>query len=214
METPLDENSIEFRLSEGLSRLATVLGADDRARAKALGLTATQLSVIELLAGRPEGVGVGEIARHLAVTQPSATDSIIALERKGLVEKVSPVGDRRASIVRLTVEGRQSTSAGFAVAGALTNAVSQLPEARKEALLVTVITLIRTLQEAGAIPVQRMCPTCQYFRPHHHADPRQPHHCALVDAAFGDPELRVDCRDHRSPDPAQQAATWRAFTKG
>ena len=58
--------------------------------------------------------------------------------------------------------------------------------------------LDEALQEARAIPVQRMCLTCRHFRPHVHDDPARPHHCAFVDAAFGDAALRLDCADHET----------------
>jgi len=56
-----------------------------------------------------------------------------------------------------------------------------------------------------------MCVTCRYFRPNAHDDPERPHHCAFVEAAFGDRNLRVDCLDH---DPAGAEVTeelWSAF---
>jgi hypothetical protein len=37
---------------------------------------------------------------------------------------------------------------------------------------------------------------CRFVRPYLHANAREPHHCAYVDAPFGDGELRVDCADH------------------
>jgi hypothetical protein len=73
------------------------------------------------------------------------------------------------------------------------------------------VTLIRALQEARAIPVQRMCATCTHFRPHAHADAACSHHCTFVDVAFGDANLRLDCGDHE-PAPAEVAAAlWRRF---
>jgi hypothetical protein len=42
-----------------------------------------------------------------------------------------------------------------------------------------------------------MCATCVFFRPDVHDDPERPHHCAFVDAPFGDRQLRLDCDDYR-----------------
>lgn len=47
----------------------------------------------------------------------------------------------------------------------------------------------------GAYSRARMCVTCTDFRPDVNDDPVRPHHCAFVDAAFGDGETRVDCAD-------------------
>ncbi len=84
----------------------------------------------------------------------------------------------------------------------------------KTELLLLLIKLIRSLQLKGSIPVQRMCVTCKHFRPNTYTDALNPHHCAFVNAAFGDQYLRLDCNDHKPADPAAQAATWSAFNKG
>jgi hypothetical protein len=71
--------------------------------------------------------------------------------------------------------------------------------------------MIRTLQERGRIPVARMCVSCRYFQPFRYPDPDRPHHCAFVDAPFGDGELRLDCPDHAAAPAEQAARTWRTF---
>lgn len=76
MTTPKNPHAIDTRIREGLSRLATVLRVDDWNRAKAAGLNPTQLAILTLLDGRgARGLGVKEIAAHLGVSQPTATDS-------------------------------------------------------------------------------------------------------------------------------------------
>ena len=67
--------------------------------------------------------------------------------------------------------------------------------------------MIRTLQEKGRIPVARMCVSCRFFQPFRHDNPARPHHCAFVDAAFGDEELRLDCPDHCTPLPTRLPTT-------
>jgi len=59
-----------------------------------------------------------------------------------------------------------------------------------------------------------MCVNCRYFRPHVYDDPKAPHHCAFVDAAFGPAELRVDCSEFESADDADRDAAWRVFNRG
>lgn len=213
METPDTTTPLHYRVREGLSRVATALRVDDWSRAKAASVNPTQYAILEHLEGRTEGAGVKDIAFQLGVSQPTATDSILALERKGLVAKHADPNDRRAVHVRLTAEGQSALRAGDAVAGIAEHAVAALPPGRQEELLVTLVTMIRQLQEAGAIPIQRMCVSCRYFRPNVHADVARPHHCAFVDAAFGPQDLRVDCREHETADPAFRAATWNAFEK-
>jgi hypothetical protein len=67
------------------------------------------------------------------------------------------------------------------------------------------------LQERGAIPVAKMCVTCRYFRPNVHPDPERPHHCAFVDAPFGDRSLRLDCPDQEPAPSKERSRLWKAF---
>jgi hypothetical protein len=69
------------------------------------------------------------------------------------------------------------------------------------------------LAEPGAIGASLRSPSqtvrspidYRFFQPYRHPDPDRPHHCAFVDAPFGDGELRLDCPDHDAA-PAGQAA--------
>jgi DNA-binding MarR family transcriptional regulator len=171
--------------------------------------------VLTFLAGRAEvGLRVKEIAAHLGVSQPTATDSIVALERKGFVGKAPDTKDARAVAVRVTNEGMTVVNTLGPTTSAIEIALANLSESEQTELLLLQIKLIRLLQLSGAIPVQRMCVTCSYFRPNAYSDVRNPHHCAFVNAAFGDRDLRVDCHEHETAESAVQATTWRTFTKG
>lgn len=214
METPLDPTPISHRISEGLARLAMAMRGDDWARAEATGLKPTQLAILDTLAGRDEPMRVKEIAADLGVSQPTATDSIAALERKGHLAKAASAGDKRAAAVAITAAGRAILAEASAGEGKAAAAARALPSGEQEDLLMSIVKMIRHLQEADAIPVQRMCATCRYFRPYQHDDAAKPHHCDFVNAAFGQRDFRVDCREHETADPATRAATWDAFQKG
>ena len=211
METPGNPTLISHRLREAFARVATVMRIDDWERAKRAGINPTQLAILELLEGRDGGLGVKEIAAHLGVSQPTATDSINALARKGAVEKRAVAGDGRAVAIVLTNEGKALLATDATLDGAAGQAVDALGAEEQERLL---LSLIREFQEAGAIPIQRMCTSCRYFAPFAHPGAARPHHCRFVDAAFGQRELRIDCRDHQTADPASRAATWEAFQAG
>ena len=51
-----------------------------------------------------------------------------------------------------------------------------------------------------------------YFRPRVHDDDQRPHHCALVDAAFGDRTIREDCPEHQVADEHLAEQNWKKFT--
>lgn len=213
METPKNPTSVQHPIREGLSRLAVILRSDDWERAKGLGLNPTQLSILDMLADRADGMGVQAVARHLALSQPTVTDSVNALERKGLVEK-QPGADRRSVTLMLTLAGREVLATDQGAGDMLVRAVDALDREEQGLFLVSLIRMIRRLQELDAIPIQRMCTTCRYFDPFRHPDTDRPHHCHYVNAAFGQQDIRIDCREHETADPASRAATWDVFQKG
>lgn len=215
VKTAEPDDAIVSRLREGLERLGAVSRTDAWAATGPDGLNPTQAQVLLYLADRDAGgARVKDIAAHLMITQPTATDSIAALERKGLALRHADPADARATRVRLTPAGRESIAALRAAPSALADALSGIPAADQSHLLRVMIRLIRQLQIAGAMPVQRICVNCRHFRPNIHADAESPHHCAFVDAAFGSRDLRLDCGDHETADPALQSANWMAFDKG
>jgi DNA-binding MarR family transcriptional regulator len=213
METPKNPLSINYRIREGLSRMAMIARVDEWQRAKTLGLNPTQLAILTLLEGRRLGMSVKDVAAHLGVSQPTATDSINALERKQLVEKRASLTDKRGVDVHITPQGL-TTLQSDAERNLAQTAVASLDGGEQQDLLVSLIKMIRHLQEQNAIPVQRMCVTCRFFGPFAYPNSERPHHCHLVDSAFGQHELRVDCREHEQADPASRAATWEAFQMG
>jgi len=202
------------RLREGFDRIAFVLRSDLWAAAGDTGLNPAQAQALTLLAGRPAGLRSKEIAAHLAVSAASIADTLGALVRKGLVRRDADPSDARAALMRATPDGlrlgAEIVRAGSQVAGAL----AKLSPAAQQELLLTQISLIRQMQIAGAIPLQRMCVSCRHFQPHAHPHAERPHHCAFVNVAIGSRDLRLDCGEHEAADPVVQAATWSTFTKG
>ena len=198
------------QLAHALSRLALFWRAAGWQAAGTRGLTPMQTEILQHIASRGPMRG-GDLARVLGVSAPTLTDAAAALVAKGLLERRPDPDDRRASRLVLTETGAQTAAALPDMPAALRPVIAALPEAERGGLLRGLVQLIRGLQEAGAMPVQRMCPTCRHFRPHAHDDAARPHHCAFVDAAFGDAALRLDCADHGETTTEEGARIWARF---
>jgi DNA-binding MarR family transcriptional regulator len=206
---PPDE-PLAKRVTTGLAKVGLALKHQAWAEAGGRGLTPTQGQVLALLRASPAGLRLGELAGQLGVTAATTSDSVTALQRKGLVAKLPVAGDGRAVLVRLTPAGVREAAAAAAWPDFLLEAVDQLSAAEQAAFLRALVTMIRTLQARGRIPVARMCVSCRFFQPYRHDHPT-PHHCAFVDAPFGDGELRLDCPDHLTAPEALAARNWEAF---
>ncbi|MER3455925.1 MAG: MarR family transcriptional regulator [candidate division GAL15 bacterium] len=208
------EEGTAERVAQALGRIGTALRSYGWEEALARGLTPTQVQILGYLRFRGEGgARVSEVADALAVSAATASESTDALVRKGLARKVRSAEDGRARMVILTPAGRREADRLAGWPELLLRAVRRLSEAEQATLLRVLLKTIRELQEAGRIPATRMCVTCRYFQPYVHPDPSAPHHCAFVDAPFGDELLRVDCRDHEPAEAEQARHTWERFSQ-
>ncbi len=192
------------QIAHALSRLALFWRAAGWQAAGAQGLTPTQAEILaRLAAGGP--ARSGDLARGIGVSAPTLSDAVSALAAKELVERRPDPQDRRAGRVVPTPRGAAVAARLPDMPQAVAPVLDALSEPDRAGLLRGLTLVIRGLQEAGAIPVERMCLTCRHFRPHAHDDAARPHHCAFVDAAFGDAALRLACADHEEA-PAEERA--------
>lgn len=200
------------QIAAALSRIGVILRSFAWEQSERADLTPTQAQILARLSARgPSRVSV--LANDLGVTQPTISDAVAALLRKGHVARSPDPEDGRAVLLRLTQSGRQEAEAARAPAPEMLAALAALSPADRDAMQRGLVGLIRTFQEARAIPVQRLCVTCAHFRPHAHKDAVAPHHCAFVDAAFGDAALRIDCGDHEDAAEEDLALLWARFSK-
>lgn len=212
--TPIEAGSgaVANRVATALAKLGLAQRHHAWRAAGARDLTPTQGQALALLARlREEEATVGGVAEGLAVSAPCASDAVATLEAKGLVAKRRAERDRRVVRLSLTRRGRREAERAALWPDFLARAVETLEPGERAALLSALVKTIRALQETGEIPVSRMCVTCVHFRPRVHDDARRPHHCAFVDAPFGDDALRVECADHREAGPGERDARWRAW---
>ena len=203
---------LPHRLASALSKVSVSLKRRLWRDAASRRISPLQAQILAFLRQRPtHGATVTDITRMLGVTMPTASDVIAVLVKRGLLRKIRTENDGRVFNVMLTARGRRRAEQVMGWPDFLLWAAELLPVEEQESLLRTLVKLIKSIQDRGEIPVARMCITCTHFRPHIHADSQRPHHCALVDAPFGDRLIRIDCNEHEAADPEQQQRQWQAF---
>ena len=203
---------ISRRVTAGLTKIGLVLRTQAWKGAGSAGVTPTQGNALGALRDSPDGMKLSAVAKVLGVSAPTASDAMNALVAKGLVVKQGGA-DRRSISLVLSPEGQAAADQTREWPTFLADAVETLDGDEQAVLLRALVKVIRSLQVAGDVPLQRMCVTCRYFRPCAHNDQLNPHHCAYVDAPFGDRHLRLNCGEHLEADPADQAAAWQAFAQ-
>jgi DNA-binding MarR family transcriptional regulator len=184
------------KIAAALERIGQAERVLVQREAQERGLSPTQLRLLLRLAVDPaERRRPGALARELDVSAASLSDSIAALQDKGLIERRRVEDDRRRISLGLTRAGRRLARQVEPVTAPIERAVATLPPAQRLALMRSLFDVIAALQRDGVVTVARMCVTCRHFRPRVHAGER-PHHCALLDMPLAEHSLRVDCPEH------------------
>jgi DNA-binding MarR family transcriptional regulator len=165
-----------------------------------------------VVASRRESLTLSALARELGVTPATASDSVGALESKGLIQKRRSEVDGRALALMLTTEGQTSVTALAALPDPLLNAFDALTPDEQEIFYRSAIKMIHGLQATGALPVSRMCVRCQHFEPFRAGvDAATPHYCHLAGSPLADRHLRLECSEHEAGDEATQNSNWARF---
>ncbi|WP_369068259.1 MarR family winged helix-turn-helix transcriptional regulator [Kineococcus terrestris] len=199
------------RITSGLSRIALVLRTQAWRGAEPEGVTPTQAQALTALRESGGGVRLAELAAQLGVSAPTMSVRVNAMIAKGLVVREAGA-DKRSVRLRLSPAGADLLERAARWSDPLDRAVGVLDDREQEDFLRSLVKVVRTLQVQGDIAPQRTCVTCRHFRPLAHPDGPLPHHCAYVDAPFGDRHLRLACPEHEDAPPPQQEAAWERFT--
>lgn len=208
----VDEHETRARILESLTRIGAALRARVWEEATPIGLNPTQCRIlVVLLRSGGDGMSLASVAEQLGVTAPTVSDSVAALEKKGLLTKTYRREDGRRRSIRLTPEGRSAAHRLSRWPEGLLASLDALPAPAQSEFLRSLVVMIRSLQESGQIAPGRLCVSCRFFEPNVHDDERAPHHCRFVDAAFGDGSLRLDCLDHEAAGTEEAESNWERF---
>lgn len=206
---PFEASPLDGRIATGLHKLGLALKHHEWGLANAQGLSPTQGQIVSLLAAE-DGLTASDVAARLGIGVPTISAAVTTLAAKRFVRRAPDTRHPRARRLHLTATGRHLSAETRSWPEFLARAVGALTPAEQATLLTSLMKMIRTLQEDGQIPLQRMCATCSHFRPHVR-DGETPHHCAFVDAPMGAPHLRLDCLEHDAAPDEQQRLHWARF---
>jgi DNA-binding MarR family transcriptional regulator len=99
------ELSIENQIVAAIRRIIQAVELNSRRLVEEIGLTGPQLAVLREAARRGP-LPVGALARGVHLSQPTVTGVLNRLEKRGLVQRVRRVDDRRAVNVNVTEAGQ------------------------------------------------------------------------------------------------------------
>ena len=131
------------------------------------------------------------LAEFLGVTKGTVSQSLLLLDRRGLIERYQDEVDRRVVRLRLSQQGEQmleemqpasmwQSATRNISANRIRNGVSALRET------------LYTLQSHNGARTFGVCNTCIYCQ----RKSQRTHHCALFAERLSGPETRLVCREH------------------
>lgn len=190
------DSDLETKLLTGLAKISLAFRAEEQKQSFEVRLSPTQAKALLLV---EDGIqSPSEISKRIGVSRASLSDSLTALQDKGLLKKRRSPEDSRATILELTAKGRRRSDGLADWPTALQKSLDDLNTEEKQILLRVLSKIIANLQDQGSVSVPRMCANCRFFRPNAHAGSKKPHHCDYINSAFSDGELRLDCPEHEA----------------
>jgi DNA-binding MarR family transcriptional regulator len=163
--------------------------------AEAHDLSSTQLRVLGwLYIGPPPVARSTTLARELNVADPTVSDAVGTLIRKGLVERRRDPSDGRSHQLVLTAAGKALAATVYRWTARAEIAVSKLERDEGELILDSLLQILANLHAAELLPVTRACTTCALLEITAH-EPRS-YRCSYYGISMQRSDLRVDCVDH------------------
>jgi DNA-binding MarR family transcriptional regulator len=160
---------------------------------KAHALTPIQVQMlIFLLHHSEEKRKVSYIAREFNMTKATVSDTVKTLVQKNLITKEFEPYDTRSYVIHLTNAGKDIAEKTSLFSGEIHAPVERLSQVDREILLKSLLDVIKHLNKAGIITIQRMCMTCIYYE----SSGKNRHFCKLLNQKLHVSELRIDCPDH------------------
>jgi hypothetical protein len=134
------------------------------------------------------------------------------LVEKGYIQKQRATDDARAVSLALTEAGKREAQLASSWPDFLVGAIDTLSPSEQEALFLSLVKMIRTLQTKDQIPNTRMCVSCEHFRPNEQPNQEKPHSCAMLGHSMSSADVHIDCPVFQVASKEEQERRWNKFS--
>lgn len=184
----------EGKIVASLERIAQAFRVLLWQESKEFLLTPIQVQVlIFLLYHSPEKRKVSYLADEFNMTKATISDTVKTLEQKKLLTKAYEPHDSRSYMIHLTKKGEAIAGKTSFFTKEIRTPIDKLQQDDKENLLLSLLNIIRHLNQSGVITIQRMCMSCSYYQS---SEKGQRHFCRLLSQKLQVADLRIDCPEH------------------
>lgn len=186
--------STESKIVASLERIAEAFRVLLWQESKAFSLSPIQVQVLIFLRHHSEEKSkVSYLASEFNMTKATISDTVKTLEQKDLITKEYENHDSRSYIIHLTKKGKEIAEKTSFFTKEIRTPIDKLHQDDKENLLLSLLNIIRHLNQSEVITIQRMCMTCRFYQ----SSPKgQKHFCTLLNQELHVNDLRIDCPEH------------------
>ena len=131
------------------------------------------------------------LAEYLGVTKGTVSQSLLLLDRRGLIERYQDEVDRRVVRLRLSDQGEQMLSE-MQPASLWQSATRNISANRIRNGVSALRETLYMLQSYNGARTFGVCNTCIYCQ----RKSQRTHHCAMFAERLSGPETRLICREH------------------
>ena len=187
-KTKTEDANTTAQIAMDLERLARLI----RQASHALGLKPVQWEALRFLA-RANRFSNAPLAlsKYLGTTKGTVSQSLLVLEKKGLIGKSERAGNPRSINLIITEEGRDLLLQDPLLE--LTRDVENLKPKIKKRFAKGLGELLDAERQRQHEPNFGPCGACRYFRERRQADSKTPHWCMFFEAALTEAEARLIC---------------------
>ncbi len=186
--------NIESKIIASLERVSQAFRVLLWQESKDFSLSPIQVQVlIFLLHHSVEKKTVSYLADEFNVTKATISDTVKSLEQKQLIKKIRQQHDNRSYTIQLTAKGKDIALKTSLFSKEIKLPIDRLHAQDKENLLLSLMNIIRHLNQSGVITIQRMCLNCAHYKS---SANEQKHFCKLLNQQLHTTDLRVDCPEH------------------
>jgi DNA-binding MarR family transcriptional regulator len=124
-------------------------------KVEALGLSFTQLKLLQFLGETEHGLSLGALGEHIGLSLPAVSRAVEGLVKRGLLRRAEDPHDRRSKQVRLTAKGRRVGEELLELrAAGLRDFVGSLTPEEQAALTAGLRAIERRLPPAATTPTR------------------------------------------------------------
>ncbi len=137
----------------------------------------------------------GFLALYLGTTRGTVSQTLITLEKKGLVTRERNAFDGRGTLLNLTAKGRRTAASDplreLQTAAEIMPGGAALGEGLRD--------LFSQMQKRGGLNTFGVCRDCNHF--HQEMGEDRDHFCDVIDEPVSEEDSHLICREFTSPEP-------------